>query len=121
MVLIHEIIHAYDWEIGKIPRYSGVISQWMIFNLYRKLKDTKYKEQIDQLIDIISDSRFWIDGHDLLFMLKSFELDLKLGLSLCTILDNDRVDFIDYLVTLPKYRQKREMEKYYQRSWKIIS
>ncbi len=86
-VLLHEMIHLHEYALtdGIYPVYADAV----LWSLYRSLRD-----QIPALDDIITDQMHILNSseineaggaHDLLFMLKSFDLDLRMGYPLGTV------------------------------------
>ena len=96
-VLLHEMIHAYEAllriNFNNIPEGENVV-QYLMGYLTLKIYDSlgaKFKT----IFEFISDSRFWVDGHSILFVLKSFDLDIRLKRPLGTILGYERDDYLD--------------------------
>ncbi len=92
-VLLHEIIHLVENVINELPLYYHDAVYW---SLYSDLKT-----KIEQLDDAISRHThllnqwdiYRIGGlHDILFLLKSFDLDLRMGYPLGTVLAYDGTD-----------------------------
>ena len=88
IVLLHELIHVHEWilEEEKVPLFYRDI---IFMSLYLDLKDKI--EDLDQRISNLSylyslSSIRKVGGeHGLLFLLKSFDLDLKRGYELGTV------------------------------------
>lgn len=83
---MHEMIHLHEAVINELPLFYH---DMMIWALYRKLR-----ERIDKLDEIINDHAHLLNGtelfkqggnHDILFLLKSFDLDIIKGLPLGTV------------------------------------
>lgn len=94
-ILLHEMIHAYLDQIEKFRhgqswRPEGQnIEQILLAHLVISLKE-RLGNDFDRVFTIISDSRFWVDGHSLLFVLKSLDIDLRSDYPLGSILGYDR-------------------------------
>lgn len=82
----HEMIHVYEDLINELPMYYHDMVYWALY------KDLKKK--IDNLDDIISSHAHLLTGstiysqgglHDILFLLKSFDLDIRMRYPLGTV------------------------------------
>lgn len=89
--ILHEMIHMHEFVINELPMFYHDTLYWA---LYRDLKD-----KIPNLDDIISDHAHLLIGkslyftgglHDVLFLLKSFDLDIKMKCPLGTVFSYDR-------------------------------
>lgn len=85
-VLLHEMIHMYEQVVNEQPLFYH---DTLVYVLYQNLK-----EQIKDLDDrikshahILNEQSIYNNGglHDILFLLKSFDLDLKKGYKLGTV------------------------------------
>lgn len=84
--VLHEMIHVFESMINELPLYYHDMIYWALY------KDLKKK--IPKLDDIVSDHAHLLTGstiyykgglHDILFLLKSFDLDIRMGYSLGTV------------------------------------
>ena len=116
-ILLHEMIHAYIHELNNIMRTGDTITQWLVIHFYQEMIEKLGKARTDDIISIVSDSYFWQDNHDFLFMLKSFDLDLLLKWPLCTTFDSDRVEILEELLRQPLDKRKIIMKKAYKNDW----
>lgn len=82
--LLHEMIHAFEYELKNYP----IVKEMLLMQLYWRLKP-KIKD-IDDLIGTSLNFEFRQPSHGLLFLLKSFDLDLMLKLPLGTIHSYER-------------------------------
>ena len=91
-VILHEMIHMHEHVIDSHPLYIHDIVVWC---LYQKLK--KKITDLDQRIDECSHFQVQRDIanlggiHDILFLLKSFDLDLRMGYKLGTVFGYESV------------------------------
>lgn len=85
-VILHEMIHLHEFIIDLYPLYFHDAIFWC---LYRKL--SKEIPDLDERIEahghILNSSTIarWGGTHDILFLLKSFDLDLQMGYQLGTV------------------------------------
>ena len=92
---------AFDHEIGENsigeePFYQGNFKyrEYVTLRLYEKLC-----HKIPGLMTMITvDNHITREGHTPLFMLKSLDLDIRLGLELGTLYGHDRVDLFPSMV-----------------------
>jgi hypothetical protein len=87
VVILHEMIHIYEWIIGEYP--FSFMRDILFLSLYNDLKE-KIPNLDDLILDrihvIFSRTVSQIGGdHGILFYLKSLDLDLRLGYDLGTI------------------------------------
>lgn len=87
-VVLHELIHAYEWML---PR---AFQDWLMVDLLRRLNKTIGPKVVRRWIDINTH----IDVHELshngMFLLKSLELDHRLGWKLGTVFGYGRNEFL---------------------------
>ena len=78
--ILHELIHLHEYVINELPLYFHDMVYWALY------KDLKTK--IPELDDIITGHAHLLTGssifsagglHDILFLLKSFDLDIRMG------------------------------------------
>lgn len=92
-VVLHEMIHLLEQTINDLPMYFHDMVYW---SLYKDLRN-----KIPGLDDIITDHANALVGydlavtggvHDILFLLKSFDLDIRMGYTLGTVFSYGRQD-----------------------------
>lgn len=93
IVILHEMIHLHEFVINDLPMYFHDMVYWAIYQKLRK--------QIPGLDEIISCHAHLLTGndmytrggtHDILFLLKSFDLDIRNGYPLGTVFGYGRDD-----------------------------
>lgn len=96
--ILHEMIHLHEFVINQLPMYWHDTLYWA---LYKNLRD-KIPE-LDTIITdhahLLNESVLYKQGglHDILFLLKSFDLDIKMRYPLGTVLAYGRAeDFKKY-------------------------
>lgn len=84
--ILHEMIHMYEFAINDLPMYFHDMVYWALY------KDLKKKiPELDDIITghahILTGSTIYSSGglHDILFLLKSFDLDIRMGYPLGTV------------------------------------
>ena len=91
--ILHELIHLHEFVINDLPMYFHDMVYWALY------KDLKKK--IAELDDIITGHAHLLTGstiysagglHDILFLLKSFDLDIRMGYPLGTVFAYGRED-----------------------------
>ena len=91
--VLHEMIHLHESVINDLPMYFHDMLYWA---LYQDLRS-----KIPQLDDIVTGHAHLLTGttisdiggvHDILFLLKSFDLDIKMGYPLGTVFAYGRAD-----------------------------
>ena len=87
IVLLHEMIHAHEFILSEA---SELYKQHVLLSLYKRLS-----RKVPALIDAVTtDRRLAVDaGHTPLFMLKSFDIDLRLEKPLGTVYSRSRNGF----------------------------
>ena len=91
-VVLHEMIHLHEFVINDLPMFYH---DAVLYCLYRDLKSkiTDLNERIEAHGHILNSSQIAeTGGHDVLFLLKSFDLDLKMGYKLGTVFGYGMVD-----------------------------
>jgi len=84
-VLLHEMIHAYEFLLFEASPSYG---QYVLLALYNKLS-----KKVPGLMKLVTlDSHIALNVHTPLFMLKSIDLDIRLRRPLGTIYEYDRLD-----------------------------
>ena len=91
--VLHEMIHMHEDVINELPMYFHDMVYWALYSDLRK--------RIVNLDDIISGHAHLLTGssiyytgglHDILFLLKSFDLDIRMGEPLGTVFGYGRTD-----------------------------
>ena len=84
--ILHEMIHLHEYVINDLPMYFHDMVYWALY------KDLKKKiPELDNIITghahLLTGSTIYSAGglHDILFLLKSFDLDIRMGYSLGTV------------------------------------
>lgn len=92
-VLLHEMIHFYESAVNEFPLYFHDALLWSLYS------DLKGKiPELDAIITdnahILIESTLYTDGglHDILFLLKSFDLDIRNGYPLGSVFGYGRED-----------------------------
>ncbi|HOC37652.1 MAG TPA: hypothetical protein PKJ77_00055, partial [Thermodesulfobacteriota bacterium] len=85
--LLHEMIHAYE---SLIPQ---ALQQYLVLFLYGKLSETFGTGELDRIIR--TEQHCLAVVHDLLFLLKSLDLDLAMDLAPGAIIDYGSEEFFD--------------------------
>ena len=89
--ILHEMIHLHEFVINQLPMYWHDTLYWA---LYKDLRD-KIPE-LDTIITdhahLLNESVLYKQGglHNILFLLKSFDLDIKMGYPLGTVISYGR-------------------------------
>jgi hypothetical protein len=95
--ILHEMIHIHEHIIDTFIIFHDIL----LLSLYHKLKDKipNLDEMIYRHANLGDALDIYETGgkHDVLFFLKSLDLDLELGLELCTICGYDRKKIIKSL------------------------
>lgn len=82
ITLLHEMTHAYDNELNKYPTWRD----YLLIYFYRKLCARLGGGRVNRMISLESHPDFYVSqGHNLLFVLKCLELDLRLKRKLGTV------------------------------------
>ncbi len=98
--ILHELIHLHEFVINDLPMYFHDMVYWALY------KDLKSKiPALDEIITghahLLTGSSIFSEGglHDILFLLKSFDLDIRMGYPLGSVFAYGRVeDFKEYEV-----------------------
>lgn len=94
-IILHEMIHLHEFVLNVLPLFYHDTLPWA---LYTKLR--KEIKNLDRIISsqahILSGQKIYNEGglHDILFLLKSLDLDLKMGYSLGTVFGYDLIDYL---------------------------
>lgn len=85
-VILHEMIHLHEFVLNEIPTYFHDVLLWC---LYKDLRDkiSNLEERIEAHGHIFNENYIRNQGgtHDILFLLKSYDLDLRKGYPLGTV------------------------------------
>lgn len=96
--LLHEMIHMHEDLINELPLYYHDTLLWA---LYKHLagKVIGLDDAIDQHAHLLNESDIYYSGglHDTLFLLKSFDLDMRMGYRLGTVFAYQHKQSFDYL------------------------
>ena len=106
-VILHEMIHLHEYAINELPLYFHDMLYWALYKDLRE-KIPKLDEIIDGHAHILTGTSIYTEGglHDILFLLKSFDLDIRKGYPLGTVFAYGREkEFEGY-----KYRVLTESE-----------
>lgn len=91
--ILHEMIHLHEELINEYPMYFHDMLLW---GLYKNVRDKipRLDEIIDGHAHMLTGSILYEAGgtHDILFMLKSFDLDMRMGYPLGTVFAYGRLD-----------------------------
>jgi len=71
--LLHKMIHAYE-EMLKLP-----FRDWLLLDLYQRMKRKIGERAVRRCINVNTHTRNSVVSHGVLFLLKSLELDERLG------------------------------------------
>lgn len=84
--ILHEMIHLHEDVINEYPLYYHDILYW---KLYSSLRDRieKLDEYIRDCLSLYESREMYNENglHDILFLLKSFDLDLRMGYEIGTV------------------------------------
>ena len=93
--VLHEMIHLHEFVLNELQLFFHDVVIW---SLYRDLvkKIPRLDKIIENLCHIYNDESIYCYGglHDLLFTLKSFDLDLRMGYELGTVFGYGKLDEI---------------------------
>ena len=97
-VWLHELIHLYEYNLESVPG-SMVFRDAVIWHLYRKLRNSipDLDEKIGMFMRMDYVCHIYHSGgsHDLLFFLKSLDIDLAKGWALYTTFGYDLKEFLN--------------------------
>lgn len=95
-VVLHEMIHLHEFVLNELPLFYHDAVLW---SLYRDLLDKipDIDEKIKEICHIYKSNQIYEQGglHDILFLLKSFDLDLRMGYELGTVFGYGMIDEIN--------------------------
>ena len=91
--ILHEMTHVHEFLINDLPLYFHDMVFWALY------KDLKFRiPKLDQVISehahILNESNLYLSGglHDILFLLKTFDLDIRMDYPLGTVFGYGRSD-----------------------------
>lgn len=84
--LLHEMIHLHEFVINRLPMFYHDMLLWALY-LDLKIKIPQLDEIITDHAHLLNETDLYNRGgtHDVLFLLKSFELDIQMNYSLGTV------------------------------------
>ena len=88
-IILHEMIHLHEFVLNGLPLFYHDTLLWTLYTDLRKRKEIK--NNLDKIISghahILFGQKIYNEGglHDILFLLKSLDLDIKMGYSLGTV------------------------------------
>ena len=91
--VLHEMIHLHEFVINELPMYWHDMLYWALYKDLRN-KISKLDEIITKHAHVFNESDLYEEGglHDILFLLKSFDLDIRMGYPLGTVFGYGRID-----------------------------
>ena len=105
VVILHEMIHLHEYVLNDLPLYYHDMVYWALYkNLRNKIPDLDCI--ITEHAHALNENELYRTGglHDILFLLKSFDLDIRKGFPLGTVFGYGRVDeFKNY-----KYKDEQQ-------------
>ena len=93
VVILHEMIHLHEFVVNSTPMYYHDALIWGLYaNLKHKIKDID--KMINRHIHLLNEQSIHHRGgvHDLLFLLKSIDLDIKRGYPFGTVFGYGTID-----------------------------
>ena len=96
--LLHEMIHLHEHVIDELPKYFHDVVFWVLYQDLKK-RVSGLDDAITQHAHILNEWDIDMRGgsHDILFLLKSFDLDIKQGYPLGTVFGYGACDDFRYL------------------------
>ncbi len=98
LTVLHEMIHLHECVIDQLPMYWHDMLYWALYKDLRN-KIPELDEIITRHAHMLNESDLYALGgnHDILFLLKSFDLDIRTGYPLGTVFAYGRAnDFKQY-------------------------
>ena len=109
--VLHEMIHLHEFVIASLPLF---FHDAILFCLYRDLKSKiiDLDERIEAHGHILHSNQIAEQGgpHDILFLLKSFDLDLKMGYRLGTVFGYGMADEKTHREAVRSYIKPTELD-----------
>lgn len=98
VTILHEMIHLHESVINELPFHFHDVLYWALYQDLRK-KIANLDDAISCHAHILNEFELYSRGglHDILFLLKSFDLDIRLGYPFGTVFGYGRVDEFKYL------------------------
>lgn len=84
--ILHEMIHLHENVINELPMHYHDMLLWSLYSsIKRSIPDIE--EIITNHAHILNEHQLYMDGgeHDILFLLKSFDLDIRMSYPLGTV------------------------------------
>ena len=106
-VILHEMIHLYEGVVNELPLFYHDMLYWALYDdLSKKIEGLD--GAIKQHAHLLNESSLYNAGglHDILFLLKSFDLDIRKGYELGTVFGYGRTKEFAFL----KYEKIPESE-----------
>ena len=93
VVILHEMIHLHEGVINDLPFYFHDVLYWALYQDLRK-KIANLDDAISRYAHVLNESEIHSHGglHDVLFLLKSFDLDIRQGYPFGTVLRYGQAD-----------------------------
>ena len=105
VVVLHEMIHLHEYVLNDLPLYYHDMVYWALYkDLRNKIPDLDCI--ITEHAHALNENELYRTGglHDILFLLKSFDLDIRKGFPLGTVFGYGRADeFKNY-----KYKDEQQ-------------
>ncbi len=97
-VLLHEMIHLHEHVIDNFPLHYHDLVYWALYQDLRA-KIEGLDDAINDHAHLLNETQLYLNGgvHDILFLLKSFDLDMRMGYPFGTVFGYERVDRFKYL------------------------
>ena len=97
-VLLHEMIHIYEYVIDSLPKYYHDVLFWALYSSLSK-KIGGLDEGITEHAHLLNMMDITNKGgtHDILFFLKSLDLDMRMGYPFGTIFSYGKENELTYL------------------------
>jgi hypothetical protein len=92
ITLLHEMIHAYEFELDDVV--GRKIREYLLLLVYKKIEKQVRRHEANRILNKIINVLFWQDNfHSLLFVLKSIDLDIRLGLPISSVFGYGKTKF----------------------------
>lgn len=94
--VLHEMIHLHEHVINELPMYWHDTFFWAIYSNLRS-KIPNLDSIITEHAHVLNEAFLYEEGglHDILFLLKSFDIDSRMGYSLGTVFSYGRTDIFN--------------------------
>ncbi len=103
VTILHEMIHLHESVINDLPMFYHDMLYWALYQDLRTKIDG-LDGAINDHAHILTGQQLYRNGglHDILFLLKSFDLDIRKGYPMGTVFGYGRVDEFKYLEIIPQ-------------------